>query len=470
MDIFITALTVFYTPHETGYLIFVILPVFAGLFIFEVLSFKKLFPKLGIATDHIYVPLFNTCRLYRKMLGGPAAIAYVISALAFVVTYAFPGRLMNIVCFLVFLIYIGITVAAKIKLAYSLGKNVSYMIGLIFVEEIFYYILANDDSTYKEGKIDWSRPARYLKRYAGKRNFSRRYMIDLQGRRSLVALIAGTFGFLFSFYGISIGLMNTYLELMNDSSYSLFHFFTVNSNVFSAVGSAFMIPYAIDGIRRKRFVLPKWISLFQFSGAFCLGLTMSFAILFIFPTTGAYYAFGGANFWLHIVCPIMAIVLLFTVETDRNISLDEMILCMLPYFVYSLIYTINVVLIGEEHGGWKDIYMIAEFLKPTTSSALMYLYGFAVATVIRLSYNRIARIRLQKLMQGFDPDATPVEINIEVYGLGRYNGKHMDAENITIPIDIFNLLAGYYDMEVDKLTTIYNKGVIDGLKEKQKIT
>ena len=92
-------------------------------------------------------------------------------------------------------------------------------------------------------------------------------------------------------------------------------YFTVLSNLFSATGAAFMLPYAVEGIHHKRFVLPRWILLFQYCGAVGLSITMTASLLIILPTTGK-NAVTGMNFWMHIVIPLLAVVLFELVETS----------------------------------------------------------------------------------------------------------------------------------------------------------
>ena len=94
----------------------------------------------------------------------------------------------------------------------------------------------------------------------------------------------------------------------------------VNSNVFSALGAIMMIPYAVEGIRRKHFTYPKWIQVIQYSGAICTTLTMIFVIFLIFPVAGSFVAFGGIYVWLHLVCPIMSLILLFSVDSNIEIT------------------------------------------------------------------------------------------------------------------------------------------------------
>ena len=63
-------------------------------------------------------------------------------------------------------------------------------------------------------------------------------------------------------------------------------------------------------------------------------------------------------------------------------------------------------------------------------------------------------------------DLSPVEVKVECYGLGRYNGMYDNINTITTPFDIFISLADKYSVSVEELSCAYNKGVIDGMKER----
>ena len=70
------------------------------------------------------------------------------------------------------------------------------------------------------------------------------------------------------------------------------------------------------------------------------------------------------------------------------------------------------------------------------------------------------------MRQMWDDSLSPVEIRIEMYGLGHFNGKNSDINNVIIPIDIIRDLSNKYSIEMTDLLKAYNKGLIDGLKEK----
>ena len=44
-------------------------------------------------------------------------------------------------------------------------------------------------------------------------------------------------------------------------------------------------------------------------------------------------------------------------------------------------------------------------------------------------------------------------------------GKHEESCNVTIPLDIIELIARRYDMKEEELIRIYTKGVLDSIKE-----
>ena len=439
----------------------------------SVLGMWKVFLKAGKKGWHACVPVLNYYELFTIAWKGKFGILFSLLEIAYILLSMGQGELLSkgfrgFLGMSMFVAAFILLMIAKIKLAFSFRKGSIFAYGLIFMELVFLMILGFDRSVYygptlrrndpeKQNRLKLLRDTSVLSQ--------RRYMISLYKRRSVVALIAGITVFVVSLAAIAGGLSVSYIHRQTDATYSLFHYFTVNSNLLSAAGAAFMIPYALEGIRKKRFVFPKWVSLFQYSGAICTTLTMIFSILFIFPSQGAKMAFGGMNFYLHIVCPICALILLFMVETDVRFTLSDSMVCLFPFFVYALIYVTNVVLVGEENGGWKDIYYIATYTPAAVSAPLMFMLGYGVSYLISFFYNRLSDLRKKHFVSLWKDDATPVEINIEVYGLGRYNGKHMEDNNLAMPVDIFKMLAKKYGMELSSLCRVYNKGVIDGLKE-----
>ena len=289
----------------------------------------------------------------------------------------------------------------------------------------------------------------------------KKYLIALEETRSIIALISGTIVFVFT-----LGAVFYMLNTTPDDEENALHYFTVLSNLLAATGAAFMIPYAVEGIRKKRFVLPRWVVLFQYSGATCVAVTMFSSLVLILPTQGM-KSMAGPNFWLHVVTPACTVILFLCVETGIAIKCKEIIIPMIPYCAYSAVYTVMVVAIGKDRGGWSDFYMTQTFWPAWISFLLMMGIGFTVAAIMRIIHNKHAKMSWKRISGMWSSDLEPSELLVEAFGLGRYIGAHCSREELTVPLDIFYLMSEKYDVPVDKLTRAYVKGALDAIGERK---
>ena len=289
-------------------------------------------------------------------------------------------------------------------------------------------------------------------------NGQKQYLIDLERKRSVIALVAGILVFC-----ITSGAVRFVIEYNVGLSESRLHYFTTLSNLLSAVGAAFMIPYAVEGIRKKRFTLPRWVVLLQYAGASCVAITMMSAICLILPTQGL-SAFSGTDFWLHLITPICTIVLFQSVETGVSLTRRHTLLALIPYWAYMIVYYIMVVIIGKEKGGWSDFYMTGHFWPVWISILLMLAVGFGVATVLRVIQNRRAASSRSRITRLWREDMDPTELRIEAFGLGRYMGKHCQGSELTIPVDIFQMMAERFDVSAEDLIRAFVKGALDSME------
>lgn len=280
----------------------------------------------------------------------------------------------------------------------------------------------------------------------------RKYLISLEKRNSIIALIAGL-----------IVLSCTQMAVFWAISYydaGMLKYFTLLSNLLAAIGAAFMIPFAVEGIRKKRFSLPRWVVLFQFSGTVCVIITMITSLALILPTQGIEQALAKYNFWLHIVSPLATAVLFQTVESNVSVSKKDVIICMIPYFIYIVIYFINVIILKV----WKDIYGTTRYFPFIVSLIGMLCVGFGIAFGLRLIQNYRVKESQKRLSKLWSADLSPVEIKIEAFGLGRFMGQRSDNE-IEVPIDIFRLLSEKYNIPLEDLTKAFIKGATDSINK-----
>lgn len=287
-----------------------------------------------------------------------------------------------------------------------------------------------------------------------------RYLISVEETNSVVAMDAGIIIYLITL--ISVFYMLRYTPHANEHP---LHYFTVISNLLSATGAAFMFPYAVEGIRKKRFILPRWLVLFQYSGATCVTITLVSSLAIILPTQGI-TSLAGANFWLHIITPFLTVLLFESVETGYAITFRESLIALIPYWIYMSIYSVMVLIIGKENGGWSDFYMTKAFWPAWVSIILMLGIGLGVSAILRLVQNMRAKQNRRRISKMWTENLEPHEILVEAFGLGRHIGARCSKEEITVPLDVFTMMSKRYNVSVEKLSKAYLKGAFDAINER----
>ena len=292
----------------------------------------------------------------------------------------------------------------------------------------------------------------------------RQYILDLQIYRSFIALLASLVSVFLAIYAIVSGLI---LYTRNGvAPVGLFQYFTIDANSLTAFGAAMMIPYAIDEIKKKRFYCPKWAVYFYYCGVVCTTLIMLFAVLVI-SRVDKENAFEGYNFYLHIICPIMILVSFFAIESYYKISVRLSIISLIPVIVYSIVYIYEVIIIGVDAGGWEDIYYFTKYAPAAVSFTLMMIITFLVAILIGFIYNKLAVARKKSFTDNlWNSDVSPVEIKIELYGLGRFMGKRKNRSYAVLPLDIIFIISDTYKIRREELIRVFVKGMLDGIDDK----
>ncbi len=292
------------------------------------------------------------------------------------------------------------------------------------------------------------------------------HVTRLMRRRSIIALCAGILTVILAFCGIIAGVNRTNVELGKNGFLS-FIYFTMISNTLAMLSAAFTIPFAVEGIRKKRFTLPRWMALMHYAAAISVAVMM-FCVIFYISRVSLDDAFGGENIITHILCPALILISFFQTENEYIYEVRDQSLGMVPLCLYIIAYFIEVVLIGEANGGWPDTYHIMEFLPYWIAMPLLFLFGLGTSFAVRLISNRLTNIRKAAMFSVWAEDADPIEVRIEAYSLGVMLGLKGEKNCIHIPYDVLEYLAERYGMSVDELTRPFMTGIINGLKERDK--
>ena len=291
---------------------------------------------------------------------------------------------------------------------------------------------------------------------------SRDYVTNLLKRRSVIALCSGIITLVFAFYGIVAGIIRT-VEVLEINGFYSFIFYTMISNTFAAFSVTLIIPFAVEGIKRKSFILPKWIAVLHYISATTIAITM-FLVLAIMSWIAPDNAFGGSNFITHVICPILILISFFQIENGYIYSLKNVFLACIPFYIYVFIYSIEVFLIGEANGGWIDIYKVKEHMSPILAIPILLLLGSCVSWLVAIISNFLTKKRVKKRYLYLEKNLEPVEAKIEAYGLGNMMSQIKDENSILIPLDILNYIAKKSHVNTEDLIKSYITGLINGQK------
>ena len=292
------------------------------------------------------------------------------------------------------------------------------------------------------------------------------YLTNLFRHYSIIALCSGIFTLIFSFYGIIAGVIRT-VERMKVNGFFAFAFFTMIANILAALSISFVIPYAVEGIKKKRFVLPKWVAIFHYISTTSIAIMLVFVLAFI-SWSSPYDAFGDSNLVMHIICPIFILVSFFQIENRYTYTIKDCFIGCIPLYIYEVVYYIEVVLIGEANGGWRDIYRVQEHLPTFVAILALMILGFVTSYIIAIISNYLTKKRENKMFLYWKNNIDPIEAKIEAYGLGNAMSKIKDDNNIMIPIDILDYISKKSNVSKEELINSYITGFISCQKEMNK--
>ena len=192
--------------------------------------------------------------------------------------------------------------------------------------------------------------------------------------------------------GVTINLTTLYDVNFDHMGLRTFCMFTVNSNILCGIAMLMTLPYTIDGLRTKNFYLPDWMVDLLFAGVTAVGLTFLVSLCILAPVKGFVLIFTGSRFFLHGLCPILAMVAFCFFITKHVIPLRESLYALIPVALYAMVYYFMVEILGPDNGGWDDFYGFFTRI-PSWVSLLSFMpLTFGVATVLRLLHNRNCRI------------------------------------------------------------------------------
>ena len=261
----------------------------------------------------------------------------------------------------------------------------------------------------------------------------------------LLALISAAAVVICVCAGVTMNLTTIYDENFDHMGIRTFCMFTVNSNILEAVALALVLPYTVDGLRKNNYHLPNWIVVLNLIGATGVTLTFLVSLFLLAPVKGFVLIFTGSRFFLHGVCPSLAIIAFCFFISDHRITRKEAWLALIPTIIYGIVYFIMVVVIGEQNGGWNDFYGFATRLPVWIPLLAIGPIIYGITALLRLLHNGSYDRRKAKEARMYQEEYAGRDIREAVMAMARDQSASRRTADIIVPSRIISLMVAHGD-------------------------
>ena len=159
--------------------------------------------------------------------------------------------------------------------------------------------------------------------------------------------------------------------------------------------------------------------------------------------------FSGSRFFLHGVCPILAILSFCCFICSHLVRLKESFLALIPVFIYAVIYFVMVVVIGEEKGGWNDFYGFATRLPIWIPATLLMPLTFGIATLLRLAHNSTCLARRAKDAELYREAYGGADLREAITAMARSRKKELKTKSLVIPSQVIGYMIENSGSDLD---------------------
>ncbi len=153
-------------------------------------------------------------------------------------------------------------------------------------------------------------------------------------------------------------------------------YFTVQSNLLCAVAALLVAVCRLCG------GAPQWVLLLKYAATAAVTVTMLTVLFFLGPRIGYKPLLSGPDLWLHLICPVLAIVS-YALWDKPEMPFGAVALGLLPVLLYGVLYLYRVVYAPEEKR-WPDLYGFNRNGKWPLAYALMFLGTLVVSVLLWL--------------------------------------------------------------------------------------
>ena len=157
----------------------------------------------------------------------------------------------------------------------------------------------------------------------------------------------------------------------------LLRYFTVLSNLLCALAALTVAVCRLGGGE-----IPYVVGVFKYVGTAAVTVTLLTVVFFLGPTLGYKLMFTGPDLWLHLICPLLAVVSLLLWDKPE-LPFGAAFLGTLPVALYGAVY-IRRVRFAPEQRRWPDFYGFNRGGKWLASLLIMLAATFLISVVLLL--------------------------------------------------------------------------------------
>ena len=277
-------------------------------------------------------------------------------------------------------------------------------------------------------------------------------------RECLLAMISALVVVVCVCIGVTMNLTTVADENFDHMGLRTFCMFTVNSNILAAAAMAMVIPYTMDGLRTHNYYLPRWIVDVVYAAVTAVALTFLVSLFILSPAKGFILIFTGSRFFLHAVCPILAVVAFCFFMTQKDLGILDSLFSLIPVLIYAGVYLVMVGVIGEENGGWNDVYGFVTYVPWWAAAAGIMPVTFLISTGIRVLHNRARDRRKTEETAFLTQNMADADVRRIVAAMARTRSSAKILD-IVIPTRVIQVLIKYSgsDCTLEEASQIYLK-------------